>query len=305
MPYNPSTGLFTRSSGINTGATVWADEASGDFSAARFDVHDQDIADALSNCVTRDGVGKFSADSDLQGNKFTNVGAATAISHVARVAELQQSKYMSADTLPASVADAYQLVFDIDLLQYQEGEFFTFVPNADNTGATTVKIDLLATVALKGPEGNELLAKDLRASRVALMQYRGGEFRLLNPQRYSKGRTSFTPTFGANGSMTFNGVTVNHAVYERVTESLVWVSVSVDGTIGGTPSTYITVSAPIASTGPDNQGFGCYISDITTQEGGFVDFRSGPGEFRIFRSDRANWTAGAGKSAIFTGVYAI
>ena len=58
MPWN-GTGTYTRTNGVYTGTTVWGQDAAAGtlITDAHHDFHDQDIATALNNTVTRDGQG--------------------------------------------------------------------------------------------------------------------------------------------------------------------------------------------------------------------------------------------------------
>ncbi len=58
-----ASGVYTRSNGTFTGATVWQQDAAVPVNiiASRHDTHDQDIATGLNNCVTIDGLNKPAA----------------------------------------------------------------------------------------------------------------------------------------------------------------------------------------------------------------------------------------------------
>ena len=62
MPW--SNGVYTRSNGVFTGATVWASDASvgTNITTSHHDTHDQDIATGLNNCVTVDGLNQIAAN---------------------------------------------------------------------------------------------------------------------------------------------------------------------------------------------------------------------------------------------------
>lgn len=55
MPW--SNGTFTRSNGVNTGATTWATDESGGVGivSSRHDTHDQDLATGINQCLNKDG----------------------------------------------------------------------------------------------------------------------------------------------------------------------------------------------------------------------------------------------------------
>ncbi len=71
MPFNGS-GTFSLT-------YTWATEAgSPPIAISKLDTQEQDIADALSNCLTRDGQGKPSDHIDWNGKRLTNLGDATS-----------------------------------------------------------------------------------------------------------------------------------------------------------------------------------------------------------------------------------
>ena len=77
MPW--SGGVYTRSNGVFTGATVWASDASvgTDITTAHHDTHDQDLATGLNNCVTIDGLNQIAASFVPDVDATYNLGAAT------------------------------------------------------------------------------------------------------------------------------------------------------------------------------------------------------------------------------------
>lgn len=82
MPWSGSAPnqTFIRSTGTQTGPTAWQleDAAGTRVVAAKFDTHDQDIADGLSAALKRDGGNKPSANIPMAGFRFTGVGDAAA-----------------------------------------------------------------------------------------------------------------------------------------------------------------------------------------------------------------------------------
>lgn len=81
--------------------------------------------------------------------------------------------------------------------------------------------------------------------------------------------TSYTPTYGANGSMTFTGTSTEVAQYIRIgSYALVWVRVT--GTTGGTANTYITITTPFTIANITRfVGNGAWVDD-STRKGAFV-----------------------------------
>ena len=77
MPW--SNGVYTRSNGVFTGATVWASDASvgTNITTSHHDTHDQDIATGLNNCVTVDGLNQIAANFVPTANGAYNLGSAS------------------------------------------------------------------------------------------------------------------------------------------------------------------------------------------------------------------------------------
>ena len=77
MPW--SNGVYTRSNGVFTGATVWASDASvgTNITTSHHDTHDQDIATGLNNCVTVDGLNKIAANFVPTVDGAYNLGSAS------------------------------------------------------------------------------------------------------------------------------------------------------------------------------------------------------------------------------------
>lgn len=112
--------------------------------------------------------------------------------------------------------------------------------------------------------------------------------------------TSWTPTYGGSGSMTYGSVTTIIGVYAKLGK-LLFIMLYANGTVGGTPSTDILVSAPAGitfDTGSATTAFPGFLYD-SAQIHGHVLFSS---TNIAFRKDGGNWNAGANKYVGFNGV---
>lgn len=63
---------------------------------------------------------------------------------------------------------------------YATGATYSFIPANDNTGAVTIAIDGLTAKAISKNNGTALSAGDLQAGKLALIEYDGTRFQLLN-----------------------------------------------------------------------------------------------------------------------------
>ena len=88
-----SSGTYSRTNGVNTGANTWADDRDEPVAilATRHDTHDEDIASALSMCVLKDGTQTITADIPFNSNKITGLSAGTAVTDAVTLAQLQNS----------------------------------------------------------------------------------------------------------------------------------------------------------------------------------------------------------------------
>jgi hypothetical protein len=77
MPW--SGGVFMRSNGTYTGPTLWEqDESAGTgVTSVHQDVHDQDLADGVNNCLCKDGQNSPTADISWGSHKLTNLADGT------------------------------------------------------------------------------------------------------------------------------------------------------------------------------------------------------------------------------------
>ena len=79
MPWDGN-GSFIRTDGAQSGERVWRQSRDGDetINAHDLDIHHEDIAAALENCIARDGQNAAIGDLPMGGYKHTNVAVATA-----------------------------------------------------------------------------------------------------------------------------------------------------------------------------------------------------------------------------------
>ena len=83
-------GIFTRTNGTYTGATVWNQDrlAGTKVTSANHDTHDQDIATGINACLNKNGENSPTANVDWGGFKVTNLGAGTASSDATNYTQL-------------------------------------------------------------------------------------------------------------------------------------------------------------------------------------------------------------------------
>lgn len=116
MPWTGSTGnqTFSRTDGVRSGATVYQQqEAAGlNVDATLLDVEQQDMAQAISECLKKDGGTKPTANIDMNNKKLTGLANATASGdalHYGQIGSAVQA-YSAALASMASVASAADLI---------------------------------------------------------------------------------------------------------------------------------------------------------------------------------------------------
>lgn len=187
MAFNGS-GTFTRNNGTHTGSTTWVQDANlgTAIEANIHDTHDQDIADGLSNCVTKDGQTTVTADLPMAGYNHTNVDDADARNQYAAAGQVQDSSLTWGGASGGS-SNAYTLTLSPPISAYADGQRFAFRANHSNTGAATINVNSVGSKDLVAPDGNALIADDIASGEIYEIIYHGGSghFRVTNPNQLS------------------------------------------------------------------------------------------------------------------------
>lgn len=100
-----------------------------------------DVASALTLCVTRDGQSPATADLPMGNHKLTGLAVGTTSTDASTIGQVQAGEYAyltsvsGTNTITASVAPAFAA--------YVAGQAFNFVAAGTNTGAATLNINAL------------------------------------------------------------------------------------------------------------------------------------------------------------------
>jgi hypothetical protein len=140
-----------------------------------------DIAQALTDSVNKDGTKAFAGNQSLGGNKITSLGAGTALTDAAQLSQVQKGNVQQATTV-AGTADAITLAFSPAITSYTTGMVIRWVSGGANTVvAPTINIDSLgAKTVKKNPGAAALAAGDLGvANTINEAVYNGTDFILL------------------------------------------------------------------------------------------------------------------------------
>ena len=170
-------------------------------SSTAFNALTSDLATGLSTAITKDGQTTVTANIPLAGFKITGLGAATVGTDAVRYSQIQSNTdklvtVSGTDTLTGSVTPA--------LTAYAAGNLFSFVVANTNTTAVTINIDGVGSKAITRTGSTALVAGDMVAGQVALIEYDGTRFQLLNGNSYTNLLVS--------GTLTYGGVTLTNAV---------------------------------------------------------------------------------------------
>jgi hypothetical protein len=188
MAWNGS-GNFQRTNGSFSGSAVWEDDANAGFDIVdtRHDNHDQDLAQGINNCLTKDGQNSPTADLSMSTFKHTNVGDGTARNHYATIGQLQDQAVQALSSV-GGTADAITATTIPAISAYVTGARYTFKAVSSNTGATTLKIGTGSVLAVQWL-GAALTGGEIAANAWHTVVYDGSLFQLLNPAMSASART--------------------------------------------------------------------------------------------------------------------
>ena len=171
-------------------------------SSTAFNALTADLGTGLTTALTKDGQTTPTANITLGGYKITNLAAGTAAADAVRFSQLQggsTSTYITAagtDTITGTVTPT--------LTAYATGQQFSFVVAATNTTAVTLNIDSVGAKAVTRTGSVALVAGDMVAGQVVLVEYDGTRFQLINGNSFTNLKAS--GTLGVTGLTTL-GVT--------------------------------------------------------------------------------------------------
>lgn len=202
MPW--SSGTYSRTNGVNTGSTTWAqDEAAGtDILSSRHDTHDQDLATGINSCVNKDGSNAFTGNADLGANRITDVGAATALTDAPQVTQVQNSAFIDCGTAGGS-KNALTLSPSPAITAYAAGQTFRFKNGSTaSDDAVTVAISGLPTKAVEMNDSALSASVVLDANKHYEIKYDGTAFQAtrLSAAGASLGANVFTGTQDLDGN---------------------------------------------------------------------------------------------------------
>lgn len=147
-------------------------------SETEVNVNFADLAQGLSNTITRDGQTTVTANIPMSGFRFTGLSAGVGNADSVTVGQVQSGIITWAGTT-GGTGNALTLSPSPSIGSYTAGLRLVFVANANNTGAVTLTVSGLAPASLF-KDGADLSAGDIVSGRVYDAVYDGTAFNLMN-----------------------------------------------------------------------------------------------------------------------------
>ena len=171
-------------------------------SSTAFNALTADLGTGLSTALTKDGQTTPTANIPMGTFKITGLGAGTVATDAVRLGQLQN--FSTGTLITVSGTDTITGTVSPSLTAYTAGQIFSFVVGTTNTGAVTLNIDGLGAKAVTRTGAIALVAGGMVTGQVALVEYDGTRFQLLDPN-------AFTDLL-ISGVLTYGGVTLTNAV---------------------------------------------------------------------------------------------
>ena len=177
MPW--SGGAFTRTNGVNTGATLWAQDRDDGTKilATRHDTNDQDMADGINSTLEKSGSNAATGNLNIGSNRLTAVADGTAKTDAATVNQIQSNApaFQATDT---GTANAHVIALSPAITAYAAGQRITFKSGAASTGASTLNVNTLGVKALKKLHDQDIASGDIESGSIVTAVYDGTNFQV-------------------------------------------------------------------------------------------------------------------------------
>ena len=172
-------GTYQRTDGTYTGDRVFRQQrdAGRNVSALPMDIHANDIAQALTDSVAKDGQTALTGNLNLNDHKVEGLAAGTAATDAVNLTQLNAGaiQFVPAGQV-AGTANAITLAPTPALTSYAVGRALRFLVKIENTGPVTLAISGLPAAAIQKPDGTALASADLKVGRHLTVVYNGAAF---------------------------------------------------------------------------------------------------------------------------------
>ena len=177
MPW--SGGSFTRTNGVNTGSTLWAQDRDDGTKilATRHDTNDQDMANGINSTLEKSGSNAATGNLNIGSNRLTAVADGTAKTDAATVNQIQSNApaFQATDT---GTANAHVIALSPAITAYAAGQRITFKSGAASTGASTLNVNTLGVKALKKLHDQDIASGDIESGSIVTAVYDGTNFQV-------------------------------------------------------------------------------------------------------------------------------
>ena len=135
-------GTYNRTTGTYTGSTSWQQtrDALRKIRADDHDTHDQDIANALTQSLSKDGQTTPTANLPMGGFAHTNVADATARTQYGKVSQIQDTGYVWGGTT-GGTSSAYTASLTPAITAYATGMTIRVKFNAACAATPTINLN--------------------------------------------------------------------------------------------------------------------------------------------------------------------
>lgn len=152
-------------------------------SSTAFNALTADLGTGLTTALTKDGQTTPTANIPMGTYKITGLGAGTATTDAVRLGQLQNFGINTLITVAGT--DTITGTVSPSLTAYTAGQIFSFVVGTTNTGAVTLNIDGLGAKAVTRTGAIALVAGAMVTGQIALVEYDGTRFQLLDPNAFT------------------------------------------------------------------------------------------------------------------------
>ena len=243
MSYNGSGTFLINSAGqpVVPGTTI---------TTTAFNALTADLASGLTTAMTKDGQTVPTANIPMGGFKLTGLGAGTSATDAAQFGQLQNAPV--ATLITVSGADTITGTLVQTLTAYATGQQFSFVAAGTNTTAVTLNIDGLGAKAVTRTGAVALAAGALVSGQMAIVEYDGTRFQLINANAFTNLTVSGALTVGTTLAVTGVATLTAQPILSSLTASLpVFTDASkglVSNTMTGTGSVMMSASPTTTGT---------------------------------------------------------
>lgn len=288
-----SAGVFTRTNGVYSGDDVWnSDKGAGvKIITSRHDYHDEDIANGINTCLTKDGTNTATANLPMGGFRHTNPGVAAAYTDYARASQVQDGSLIYGGTTGGTTT-AYTLTPGVVLNSRVVGMRVRAVINATNTGVATLNVSGTGAANIVSVSGSQCPTGTLLINKRYEFEWDGTNWIVVSPVYTAW--TNYTPTYTGNGSLTYGTVTTDVGRWRyNFNSHSIDVQIRASGTTGGVVSTGILVTFPFTASGT-----GLFYPACNADSGSAIPapmFLTTTTQLEFRTATNANWSLGAGR----------